>query len=100
VPGIGRDWFADAVRRHDNRGIRGTLKEAIAGADVFVGVSAAAPGLVRELVEERSLACAGEHGLRSLEVVVAAHLSHERGHAPIALPLSDFDLKAKWLPIT
>jgi mannose-6-phosphate isomerase len=25
VPGIGRDWFADAVRRHDNQGIRGTL---------------------------------------------------------------------------
>jgi mannose-6-phosphate isomerase len=25
VPGIDRDWFADAVRRHDNRSIRGTL---------------------------------------------------------------------------
>ncbi len=25
VPGIDRDWFADAVRRHDNPGIRGTL---------------------------------------------------------------------------
>ena len=24
-PGIDRDWFADAVRRHDNRSIRGTL---------------------------------------------------------------------------
>jgi len=25
VPGIDRDWFADAVRRHDNRSVRGTL---------------------------------------------------------------------------
>jgi mannose-6-phosphate isomerase len=25
VPGIERDWFADAVRRHDNQSIRGTL---------------------------------------------------------------------------
>jgi len=25
APGIDRDWFADAVRRHDNRSIRGTL---------------------------------------------------------------------------
>jgi mannose-6-phosphate isomerase len=25
VPGIERDWFADAVRRHDNKAIRGTL---------------------------------------------------------------------------
>lgn len=24
LPGIGRDWFADAVRRQDNPGIRGT----------------------------------------------------------------------------
>src|SRR5262249_62191790 len=25
VPGVDRDWFADAVRRHDNPAIRGTL---------------------------------------------------------------------------
>ena len=25
VPGTSRDWFADAVRRHDNPGLRGTL---------------------------------------------------------------------------
>jgi len=28
VPGIDRDWFADAVRRHENRSIRGTLHRA------------------------------------------------------------------------
>lgn len=55
---------------------------------------------LRELVEDRELTCGGEHGLRSLEVVVAAHLSSERGHVPVALPLNDPESKAKWLPIT
>lgn len=56
--------------------------------------------ILRELVEERELTCPAEHGLRSLEVVVGAHLSHDRGHAPVALPLTDPESKAKWLPIT
>jgi predicted dehydrogenase len=43
--------------------------------------------------------CAAEHGLRSLEVVVATHISSDRGHAPVALPL-DGEAKTKWLPIT
>ena len=55
---------------------------------------------LRELVEERELTCAAEHGLRSLEVVVAAHLSSDRGHVPVALPFTDPESKAKWLPIT
>jgi hypothetical protein len=32
--------------------------------------------------------------------VVAAHLSHRRGHAPVSLPIADADAKALWLPIT
>lgn len=55
---------------------------------------------LRELVQERKLTCAGEDGLRSLEIVIAAHLSNERGHTPVALPLTDPEAKAKWLPIT
>jgi predicted dehydrogenase len=55
---------------------------------------------LRELVEDREMTCAAEHGLRSLEVVVAAHLSNDRGHAPVSLPLNDPESKAKWLPIT
>jgi predicted dehydrogenase len=56
--------------------------------------------ILRELVEERVLTCSAEHGLRSLEVVVAAHLSHRRGHGPVSLPIVDADAKALWLPIT
>jgi predicted dehydrogenase len=56
--------------------------------------------ILRELVEERVLTCDAEHGLRSLEVVVAAHLSHRRGHAPVSVPIADSDAKATWLPIT
>jgi predicted dehydrogenase len=56
--------------------------------------------ILRELVEERVLTCAAEHGLRSLEVVVAAHLSHCRGHSPVSLPITDADAKTIWLPIT
>jgi hypothetical protein len=56
--------------------------------------------VLRELVEERVLTCAAEHGLRSLEVVVAAHISHCRGHAPVSLPITDAEAKAMWLPIT
>jgi predicted dehydrogenase len=55
---------------------------------------------LRELVEERELTCPAEHGLHSLEVVVATYLSHDRGHARVALPLTDPESKAKWLPIT
>jgi len=37
VPGIDRDWFADAVRRHDNLGIRGTLhRTEIHPGEVYV----------------------------------------------------------------
>jgi predicted dehydrogenase len=55
---------------------------------------------LRELVNELSLTCAAEHGLRSLEVVVATYLSHRAGHAPVTLPLADTESKATWLPIT
>jgi len=55
---------------------------------------------LRELVEEQELTCDVLDGLRSLEVVVGAYLSHERGHEPVTLPLTDIESKAKWLPIT
>jgi predicted dehydrogenase len=55
---------------------------------------------LRELVNESVLTCAAEDGLHSLEVVVAAYLSHRGGHAPVDLPICDADAKATWLPIT
>jgi mannose-6-phosphate isomerase len=37
VPGTGRDWFADAVRRHDNRAIRDTLhRTSVHPGEVYV----------------------------------------------------------------
>ncbi len=56
--------------------------------------------ILRELLEGKDLTCAAEHGLRSLEVVVGAHLSHRSGHVPVPLPLAGADAKATWLPIT
>jgi predicted dehydrogenase len=56
--------------------------------------------VLRELVQERALTCDAEHGLRALEIVVAAHLSHGRGHALVSLPIQDVEVKATWLPIT
>jgi mannose-6-phosphate isomerase len=36
-PGIERDWFADAVRRHDNKSIRATLhRTEVHGGEVYV----------------------------------------------------------------
>jgi predicted dehydrogenase len=55
---------------------------------------------IRELAAENKLTCEAEHGLRSLEVVMAAHLSHRQGHTPISLPITDDKLKAMRLQIT
>jgi predicted dehydrogenase len=62
-----------------------------------VGLSAQT---LRELTQESELTCVAEHGLHSLEVIVGAYLSHDRGHSAVTLPLTDLDSKAKWLPIT
>ena len=56
--------------------------------------------ILRELVEEREITCTAEHGLRSLEVIVGAHLSDRHGHGPVVLPITDADAKAIRLPIT
>jgi predicted dehydrogenase len=71
-----------------------------AGALLAVDIVRHSAEALRELVEERDLTCAAEHGLRSLEVVVAAYLSHDRGHASVTLPLNNPESKAKWLAIT
>ena len=86
-PGPGRSAKYDVVR-------------APADTPLAVDIVRFSAETLRELVAGRTLTCDAEHGLRSLEVVVAAYLSHDRGHAPVTLPLSDFGSKAKWLPIT
>ena len=37
----------------------------------------------------------GEHGMKALEIVVAFHLSSERGGAPVALPITGSDRELK-----
>lgn len=71
-----------------------------ADAPLAIDIVALSAEALRELTEERELTCPAEHGLRSLEVVVAAHLSQDRRHAAVDLPLSDPESRAKWLPIT
>lgn len=55
---------------------------------------------IRELAAGNELTCEGGHGLRSLEVIMAAHWSHRHGHSSISLPITDDNLKAMRLPIT
>lgn len=55
---------------------------------------------LRELVDGSDVTCSAEHGLRSLEVIVAAHLSSQIKHGPVALPITDSEAKKTWLPIT
>ncbi len=53
-----------------------------------------------ELVAGRAPTCAAEHGYASLEAVVATYLSQERGHTPVAVPLSGEGELARELAIT
>jgi predicted dehydrogenase len=57
-------------------------------------------GVLAELARGAALTCAGEHGYKSLEAVVAAYGSHAAGHVAMPLPLTDPDLLDKELPIT
>ena len=55
--------------------------------------------VLAELVGDGPLACDAVHGLASVEILAAAHLSAKRGHAPVALPLGAEDRK-HWMPVT
>ena len=46
----------------------------------------------RELLGDGPISCGGEDGYRAVEGVLAIHLSHQRGHQPVALPLTGDDL--------
>lgn len=56
--------------------------------------------VLRELAAGRAPTCDAQHGYASLEVVVAAYLSHERGHVPVVLPLAAADELGRELAIT
>jgi predicted dehydrogenase len=53
-----------------------------------------------DLVMERPLLSAARQGRASMETLVAAHLSHRRGHARVAVPLVAREELELWLPVT
>lgn len=57
-------------------------------------------GVLAELVGSGPLDCDAVHGRLSVEVLVAAYLSHERGNVCVALPLAETTDRKRWLPVT
>lgn len=56
--------------------------------------------VLTELAGDGPLICDARHGYRSLETVVATHVSHRRGHIPVSLPLEEMEILTEELPIT
>ncbi len=57
-------------------------------------------GLLTELLSDGPMECDALHGRAAVEILTAAHLSSERGHAPVPLPLAGKAEREKWLPVT
>lgn len=55
--------------------------------------------LLEDLVNNDSPKSIAKYGYDSIEILVAAYVSHENGHMPVSLPL-DKKYHSKWLPIT
>lgn len=56
--------------------------------------------LIEELIGDQSMRSDVAHGLRSVEILVAAYMSHENGHMSVSLPLRDDTYKTRFLPVT
>lgn len=56
--------------------------------------------LLDELLHEGPMDCDAVHGMVSIEVLVAAHLSHQRGHVPVVFPLAAAADRAVALTVT
>ncbi len=54
---------------------------------------------LKELISDRKISCAGEDGLASLEMLIGAHISSQRGSVPIQLPLQG-DYQQVMVPFT
>jgi predicted dehydrogenase len=50
---------------------------------------------LRELVGDGEISCTGEDGLASVEMLIGAHISSQRGSVPVQLPLSGADQEVK-----
>ena len=55
--------------------------------------------LLEDLIDSEEPKSSAQHGLDSIEILVAAYLSHENGNTPVALPLEK-EHYSKWLPVT
>lgn len=71
-----------------------------AGLTAKTNVGGMLKGALEELVGDGPLECEARHGLASVEVLAAAHLSHQRGQLPVTLPLSSSEDRGLWLPVT
>jgi predicted dehydrogenase len=46
---------------------------------------------LKELLSDREISCTGEDGLASVEMLIGAHISSQRGSVPVPLPLAGED---------
>jgi predicted dehydrogenase len=78
------------LRRQDGqrRFERAALPDGLA---LHLDVVAMAASLLRELAGEGPISAGGTEGRAALELLAAAYASHERGHAPVAVPLQGQD---------
>lgn len=56
--------------------------------------------LIEELISEQPISATGEHGLASIEILIAAYLSQKKGNVPISLPLTSANDRKFWVPVT
>lgn len=70
------------------------------GMSVRTNIATVLAGLLEDLLADGPLECDAGHGAAAIEVLVAAHLSHRRGHVPVRLPLESKEDCDLWLPVT
>lgn len=56
--------------------------------------------ILQELITDRPMEADGKHGLVSIEILVAAYLSHQRGNIPVSMSCLSAEARKVWLPIT
>tara|TARA_B100000579_G_C22647828_1_gene764658 strand:- start:361 stop:933 length:573 start_codon:yes stop_codon:yes gene_type:complete len=56
--------------------------------------------IINELISDKKVECSASHGERSLEILVAAYISNEKGNQPVNLPLVDTYALKKNLHVT
>ncbi|HTU27231.1 MAG TPA: Gfo/Idh/MocA family oxidoreductase [Pirellulales bacterium] len=73
--------------------------EPPAGLSAHTAMSTMVRGCLEHLISDRGGAD-GLDGRASIEVLVAAYESHDRGNQPVSLPLTSQEAIDRWLPVT